>query len=370
MESFWDIINVPLGWLIKLCYDIIPNYAVSLIIFALMIKILLLPLSLKQHKNSLKQASLRPREAAIVKKYKNRTDRNSQQKKQEEIQRLYQAENYNQFAGCLPLLIQFPLIICIFNIVKSPLRYLCGLGSDVVKLITDKAGTVDQIQALNALRADFGAYSPLHESIAALDPSGLPSFSIFGVDLASTPADGVAWLLIIPVLNFLATFFSTKVIRKLSYKSPQMESQDASSTASLKIMEFTMPLLTTFIAYNTPGVIGIYWIYQSILGILQQFLLVKWKPYPVFTEEDYKDAERLMMGKPLKKKKKIQGEEKDPNRPRVRSLHHIDDDEYNAKVVESEEQKKARSENKDGVSGDGMLSPFPMKDYSDKKTNK
>lgn len=358
MEKFSDILNVPLGWLINLCYSFTKDYALALLFFAVIIKVVLLPFAIKQHGNSLKQARLRPKEAAIVKKYAGRTDRVSQQKKQEEIQRLYQSENYSQFAGCLPMLLQLPVIMCIFSVVKSPLRYICGLPSSVVKLITDKAGTVDQIAALNIARENFADYSGLHESIAALE-GRLPDFYTFGVDLSKTPKLGLDILIIIPIITFLATFFSSKIIRKFSYQSPQMQQNSPDAKMSMTIMEFTLPLLSTWITFGVPAVIGIYWIYQSLLGVVQQIVMVKVKPFPVFTAEDYKEAERLVAGKSAKKKKKLETAEKDPNRPRVRSLHHIDDDEYNAKVVDNKEGEKKRN---DASSQNGLLTPMPMKD--------
>ena len=87
------------------------NYLLVLLIFAVLVEILMLPLGIKQQKNSIKQARLRPKEMAIRKKYAGRTDAVTQQKMQAEIQELYRKENFNQFAGCLPMLIQLPIIL-------------------------------------------------------------------------------------------------------------------------------------------------------------------------------------------------------------------------------------------------------------------
>ncbi len=360
MEKFSDILNVPLGWLINLFYSFTKDYVLALLFFAIVVKLILLPFGIKQHSNSLKQARMRPKEAAIVKKYAGRSDRVSQQKKQEEIQRLYQSENYSQFAGCLPMLIQIPIVMCIYGVVKGPLRYICGLPSSVVKLITDKAGTTDQIAALNIMRDNFSEYAGLHESIAALEGK-LPDFYTFGIDLSKTPQIGLNILILIPILTFVATFFSSKIIRKFSYQSPQMQQTSPDAKISMTIMDFTMPLLSTYITFKVPAVIGIYWIYNNLLGVLQQIIMVKLRPYPVFTAEDYKEAERLIAGKSVKRKKKSETVEKDPDRPRVRSLHHIDDDEYNAKVVDTSESEKK----KEKTSESGLLSPMPMKDARD-----
>jgi len=126
------------------------------------------------------------------------------------------------------------------------------------------------------------------------------------------------------------------------------------------IMDFSMPLMTLFFAFNMSAAIGVYWIYQNLLSLLQQFIMVKVKPFPKFTEEDYKEAERELNGK--KKKQNKINLKKDPDRPRVRSLHHIDDDEYNAKVVDTEKKPE-------GVKSD-FITPVPMKDYSDKPSGK
>ncbi len=100
MSSIWDIINIPLGWIIKISYSLTHNYAVALFLFALILQIILFPLGIKQQKNSVKQASLRPKEMAIRKKYAGRTDKPTQQKLNQEIMELYQRENLNPVGGC------------------------------------------------------------------------------------------------------------------------------------------------------------------------------------------------------------------------------------------------------------------------------
>ncbi len=367
MESFWDILYVPIGALLRLCNAISPTYLITLLIFSVLIKLVMLPLGYKQHKNSLKQASFRPKEMAIVKKYQNRNDRTSMQRKQEEIQRLYQSEGFSQFGGCLSLIIQLPIIFCIYQVVISPLRYICGFSTDVVNAIMKQAGATRQIDALNALRANFDAYKGIEGFPADYAVSDLPNFNLFGINLSDTPQFGINWLLLIPIFSFLATFLSTRITKKFTYQPPQVTLNKGSENEnmSMKIMTLIMPLMTTYISFTVPAVIGIYWIYQNLLGILQQYAFYKLRPFPTFTEEEYKEAERLIAGK-QKKQKYREKKNLDPNRPRVRSLHHIDDDEYNSHVVETEEEKAARKMS-DKRDSDGMLTPFPMKDYSEKK---
>lgn len=359
MEKISDIINVPLGWMLNTFYNIFGNYLIALIFFAVVIKIILLPLGIKQHSNSIKQAKLRPKESAIVKRYQNQKSQAAQQKKQAEIQKLYESEGYNQFAGCLPLIIQLPIIMCIYSVVRSPLRYLCGLSTDIVNKILEVAGTKDQIVALNTMRTDFATYAGIDPAVAALE-GNLPTFTTLGFDLSQTPQFALNVLVLIPIITFITVFVTSKLTKKLSYQSPQMQQQTPDVKLSMTIMDLVLPLLSTSITFSVPAVIGVYWIYQNLLSLLQQYIMVKVRPFPVFTEEDYKEAERELNGK--KKKTNKINLKKDPDRPRVRSLHHIDDDEYNAKVVETEEKKE-------GVKSD-FITPVPMKDYSDKPSGK
>ena len=360
-----DFINKPIAWLLNVCYDMTSSYVLALLVFAFFVKIILLPLGIKQHANSLKQASLRPKEAAIVKKYKGRNDRQSQQKRQMEIQEIQQRAGYSQLAGCLPLLIQLPIIIFIYNVIRSPLTYLTGFTKATVTAVKNvaapllgiEAGKLDEIAVLAHMNDNF----PLYEGIEGVTKDALPKFVELGLDLSQTPQFGANILMLIPILTFLLTFMSSKLTRKLSYQSPVMEQQSGDAKFSLLLMDLMLPLLSTWITFSVPGVIGVYWMYQSVLGVLQQFIMVKIKPYPVFTEEDYKEAEREILGK----KKKIRtgrNKDKDPDRVRPRSLHHIDDDEYNAHVVDNGKTDEGITES---ASANGLLSPMPMKD--DKK---
>ena len=358
-----DFINVPIAWLLKLCGTITANkYVFTLLCFAVVMKLLLAFLGVKQHKNSIKQARLRPKEAAIMKKYKGRNDKASQMKRQQEIQELQQSGGYNQFAGCLPMIVQLVLVLFIYNIIRSPLTYLTTLSEETIKTLMGEgfANTKDEINAINYLYWNFSEVAAKIPEVASeLTRETLPNFFLFGIDLAKNPMLGLNWLVFIPILTFTFTFLSSKLNRKLMYQSPQMQSQGADAKMSFMIMDFALPLLSTYITFSVPGVIGIYWIYQNLLGVLQQFIFVKLMPYPTFTEEDYKEAEREILGK---KKKKVVKVVKDPDRPRVRSLHHIDDDEYNAKVVDDGTDHTVYTE----TDADGMLMPVTKNDKNTK----
>ena len=380
IESFWDIFYVPLGWLMQVCYKIVPSYAVALLFFALIMKVVLLPLSVKQQRNSIKQAKMHPYEKALNKKYQadkinknpqlqTEQDKLRQQKLQAERAEIYERFGYNPLSGCLPLLIQLPLVIIVYNVVRNPLRYLCGIPSSVVTKIkevvvglsdTDKfdaVAKVDEITALNAMQENFESFASI-EGLTITSVKQLPDFSLFNIfDLTVTPQGAPFIYLLIPLLTFIVVFFTGKLTRKFTYQPPR-DDQNPSAEMSMKIMNMTMPLMTVFFSYTMPAIVAVYWIYQNVIGLIQQIAISKVIPIPEITEEEYKAAERVVNGKPAQKKKKQQ---KDPDRPRVRSLHHIDDDEYNAKVVETD----AKDEPKKTASP--FIEPVRTKDYSDKK---
>ena len=354
MSSIWDtIINRPLGWIIEISYRFTHNYAIALFIFALVLQIVLFPLGIKQQKNSVKQASLRPKEMAIRKKYAGRNDKPTQQKLNEEIMELYQRENFNPMGGCLPMLIQLPILFSLYHVVISPLKYICGFGAETIKNIQLKvyeilqaAGTegfeafaegkmVSQINLITKMR-ELGLTNFVGENGQAITESMLPDFTIFGgkLDLSMIPIQHL-WsiLLLIPALTLVVTYGSTWISRKLMY-NPNPEAQN---DISMKIMNLSMPLLSVYISFTVPATIGLYWIFRSILGVLQQFALSKMFPIPKFSEEDYKAAEREANFKALSKNQQ--------KKQKVRSLHHIDDDDYE----QPEQPVDKKPQLKDGV---------------------
>lgn len=385
MGNLFDFINVPLGYIIRFCYTLVPNYLLALLLFALVIKVLLFPLGIKQQKNMVKQAELRPKEAAIRKRYAGRTDRVTQQKMNEEVMKLYQSENYNPMGGCLPLFIQLPIIMSLYSVINNPLKYLCSLSAEAISAITTRVtelynasaltltgisdAVIKKLQAGTALTS-IDIVTLMHGSnfshFTDLLPSGftesqLPNFTAFGglINLAEIPTINPFTLLtLIPILTFVISYASMKLTRMMTY-TPNMD--DPSTRASMKIMDFTMPLFSVWIAFTVPALIGIYWIYQNILSTLQQFILKKMYPLPVFTEEDYKRIEKEMNGTVRREKKK------------VRSLHRIDeedDEEENENKKDEQSDKDSdRKSGKNSVAAQ-LINRAELKDESDKNAGK
>lgn len=131
MNSIMDILYIPFGYIMKFCCLIAGNnYVIALFFFALLLQVVLFPLGIKQQKSQITMAKLRPKEMAIRKKYAGRTDKPTQQKMNMEIQQLYADNGYNPLSGCLPLLIQLPIIIALFTVVRNPITYTVNLGGN------------------------------------------------------------------------------------------------------------------------------------------------------------------------------------------------------------------------------------------------
>ena len=409
-------LNKPIGWLLSLCYKIVPNYAVALLIFALVMKLILFPFGIKQHKNTVKQAKLRPKEQAIRNRYAGRTDKATQQKMNEEIMKLYQQENFNPAGGCLPMILQLVILFALYGVINAPLQYVTNLDKttisnvgmevivsyydgddttlDVSKLsesekkilesfrddivynedgslkLVEKDGvmTLDdvsspftQVGLIRILRNqdDISLFTGTGKLTGAtllpegFDRGDLPNFMLFGnsFDLSEQPSMGLNWMLILPLLTFVFTFGSMKLTRKFTYQPMTQPAGDAG--LSMKIMDFMMPLMSTFFAFQVPGVIAVYWIYQNVFSTLQQVILKFMYPYPTFTEEEYKEAEREM--------NKGVSQKKSSKKSTKRAAHRIDlDDDDATEEIPSVTAPKTEAK------GTHFIPPAALKDESDK----
>jgi len=320
--KIFDIILVPMGYLLKGAYFITGNYLVAILLFSLIMEIILSPLQIKQQKNSIMQAKLQPKVRAITKKYDGRTDQASMQKKQQDIMELYQKENFSPYGGCLPMLIQLPLILALYNVITNPLKYICNVSADTISALQQKLEVVSQIDVIKKVNAG-GGISAFVSEFPGLEGVEFPNFINLGLDLSESPSfDSFGILWIIPLLVFLASFASAKIMRMFTYQPP--ESADVQNSTSMKVMNMTMPLLSAYICFMVPAAIGCYWIFRNIISVVEKFIISKIWPIPQPTEEEIRQAEKEYGAK--NKKKKPQQNENKEGRPPVRSLHRIDFD--------------------------------------------
>ena len=364
-----DFITIPIGYILKFFSNICGNsYILAILLFAILTELIMaLVFGIRQQKNSIKQARLRPKEAAIRKKYAGRDDKPTQQKMTQEIQELYQKEGYNPMGGCLPLLIQFPILIALYNIVIDPLKYICGLSQDAIAQVANIIG-------MDSSRGTMAMLGPIEkmgyeafQNVEGFTPEvfeNMPNLTVFGIlDLSVMPSECMnleaiktvsGWLvLLVPVLTFLSYFFSMKLTRKFSYQ-PVTDTQQSQMGCSNKMMDITMPLFSVFISFGVPAALGIYWIFKSLLGIVKQIILYYAIPLPKFTEEDYKAAEKEVFAR-VDKSDRVEKSGKV-----VRSLHHIDDEDFEdtreaalkhkeALAAQEKEEKEKNAQKKSGL---------------------
>lgn len=374
MENILDILYIPMGYLIRIAYSLTNNYLFAIFLFTLIMEIILSPFGIKQQKNQVKQAMLAPKVAAIRKKYAGRNDQATQQKMQQEMMDMYKAENYNPASGCGTLLIQFPIIICLYNVVVNPLRYISDVPNaqiDALKTFLESQGVEislrnAQIDIINAIRDNVSDYFTI---APALEKAVLPIFKVGPFDLSQIPEisfNPFNWLMLIPVITFVVMILSQKIMQRFTYQDPA--AAEAQNNASMKIMMWTMPLLSVYIEFQMAAAIGVYWIFRSIIQTLERIILYKLIPIPKFTEEDFKAAEKAV-GAPAKVKK-------NENSAPVRSLHHIDDEEYlerqrkKAEALEAENEAAKKEAEENGVTKNENAAPIKNDDRDSYKNKK
>ncbi len=372
----FDFINVPFGYVIRFFYSLTDNYLFAILLFALVMEILLTPLAVKQQKNQIKQAKLQPKVMAIRKKYAGRNDQATQQKMQQETMELYQRENFNPASGCGTLLIQLPIIMCLYNVITKPLSYISNIPKAQITALKEfvtntLGGKIDaknvEIELINFVKNNADKWDQFTaENVApALDGAVLPNFTVMGLDLSQTPMPSLNpfnWLVLIPIITFVVMIASQKLMQKFSYQSP--EAQQAQQGCSMKVMQWSMPLMSVAIEFGLASAIGVYWIFRNIITVIQKIIIAKLMPLPKFTEEDYKEAERQANLSNKQRKRESSGKF-------VRSLHHIDDEEYlerhkeDLAALEEASKPAAKKEVKNTPDAEGKTSsadaPAPIK---------
>lgn len=281
----YDAIAVPFGWLLGQFYHVFNNYFVAIALFALLVKLALLPSAISQQKSSAKQTRLQPKLRRIQERYKGEKD--AQRKIQEEQQALYQREGFNPMSGgCLPLLIQFPVIIGLYGAVYKPLTYclripevtLTKLGELLTKAVPDLSATqtgraveitvIDNIDKIWKSAVSAGIDEKLLNSIKEF---GAKEFTIFGkYSLSANPTfKPLTLLALIPILSFLTSLASSLI----SFIRSKKSNPNAANNATMGCMTFGMPLFSLYFVTMFPAAIGIYWIINNVYSFIQTLLV-------------------------------------------------------------------------------------------------
>ncbi|TYQ14750.1 UNVERIFIED_CONTAM: YidC/Oxa1 family membrane protein insertase [Acetivibrio alkalicellulosi] len=243
------------------------NYGVALIIFAITTRFLMLPLALKQIKSSARMQELQPQMQEIQKKYKN-----DREKLNQEMMKFYQEHKYNPMSGCLPILIQMPIMISLFSVIRRPLTYMLrGYDSET---ITDLISKVPEDILIRG-----------YEELSAVSFHGIMDLSFLGVNLGLVPT----WrpeiifgtdtmriylpLFLISVIAAITTYFSSKMMTAMRSKNDKKDKKDDPNAAMQKNMMLVAPFLTFFFSFQFPAGLGLYWTVGNLFQMVQQFLV-------------------------------------------------------------------------------------------------
>lgn len=290
-----ELIGYPLGWIMWLLYQITHNYAWSIVFFTLVTKILLFPLSVKQQKSTAAMTAFQPKLEKLKKQYAN-----NQQKLQEEQMKLYAEEGINPMSSCLPLLIQFPLLYGIFDVVYRPIYHILRAGQPAIDAATNIAREIftrdggkvptyfeyrPEIYIIKEVQKDPSAFAAMNEQFPGfVDKVADFNNKLFGiVDLGDMPSlHPEVWnaaaiiLLIIPIMSGVIqlgmTIYSQIRNKKMNPDAPNM--------AGMNMMLYVMPLFSVWIAFRYPAGIGFYWTMSSLFSFVQSILL-----YKIYTPE-------------------------------------------------------------------------------------
>ncbi|MDE5764711.1 MAG: YidC/Oxa1 family membrane protein insertase [Ruminococcus sp.] len=291
MSSLYDIFGIPFGYLMSWIYKLIPNYAVAIIIFTLVTKILLFPVNYKTQKDAARMRLLQPKLQKIQKSFAN-----NQQRMLEEQQKLYQQEGVNQMASCLPMMIQFFLLFGVIDVVYKPITHILHISKSVRNAAIERASQIatefgivnggraissgdlrNELYTMEALNNHPDKFSDIAENFLNAVSEFSEKFTIFGANLGKTPTlHPEVWnseavvLALIPFLAGLAQLLVSiysMIHQKKTNPVPQ------AGGGCMWGMMLGMPLLSVWWGFTFPAGVGFYWIWSSVFSFLITFAL-------------------------------------------------------------------------------------------------
>ena len=261
-------LTTPFAWIMRSFYNLTGNYVISIFLFTLLFRLIMLPFSIKQQTASAKMARIQPKIKRIQEKYAtNRVKMN------EEMQKLYQKENYNpaSLSGCLPSIIQLLLIFPLIDVIYKPITHIIGLGSDTINSLIEKLGISTNERGFELLI--FG--KPIEDIKAAAGAEVADKIASFnntflGINISDKPEfKHISWLWLIPILACLLQL-------AVSYVSlRQQKASGQAGAGSAGCMLYGMSIFSLFLCFGFPAGMGVYWISSSLIMLIQQLLMNK-----------------------------------------------------------------------------------------------
>lgn len=281
------------------------NVGLCIILFTIVMKTLMIPLTIKQQKTTKLMSVMNPEIQAIQKKYKGKSDQESMQRQNVEIQAVYEKYGTSMTGGCLPLLIQMPILLALYRVIYNIPAYVPSVRvyfdnvvtplmgqadyaqklQEITNIATACGGKLDKFDFTNANRlvdmlykfstAQWGelqALFPVISDVIGQNAAVVERMNTFlGLNMAEAPGWVPSFAWIIPVLAAVSQWFSTKL---MSGNQPSTSADAENPMAqSMKTMTTTMPLFSAFICITMPAGLGIYWIATSVVTIIQQLIV-------------------------------------------------------------------------------------------------
>ena len=282
------------GYILAFLYDLVNNYGLAIILFTVIIKLVLLPLSIKQQRTMKKSSELQEKMKVIQFKYKNNPEKMNQ-----EVMNLYKTENMSPFSGCLTAIIQMLLLLSIFYLVRSPLTFMEKIPTDQLnqyvsqlqeegKSVSNVYPEIDLIREANWLKEK----NPEDENVDKLNLQ----MNFLGLDLSKIPQQNMTdyTVYIIPALYILSSFISIRMTTKMQEKQNKEKQKKAlidgktgeeekentenemdAVMQTNKMMSWMMPIMSISIAFVAPLGLALYWLVSNILMIAERLILNK-----------------------------------------------------------------------------------------------
>ena len=276
------------GYLLNFIYNFIENYVLSIIIFSIVIKNIMIPISIKQHKTLKKSTKIQAKMKEIQVKYKN-----DPQKLNEATMELYKSENMSPFSGCLSAIVQIILLFAVFYLVRSPLTYMKKIDVAIIDKYTtimqqnnlstnSSYPEIELIKEIDNIKNLENDNNQTKEEIKDEELDSLYiNMNFLGLNLAQVPTKSSDWkAYIIPILYVIVSVIAMKITNNMTPKVKKEEGKenddDFDPMAQMnKNMSLMFPIMYLAVALIAPLGLALYWLTNSLLMIVEKIMLNK-----------------------------------------------------------------------------------------------
>jgi len=265
---FQFIANI-FGYLLEWLYNGIgQNYGIALILFTIILRIILLPLTIKQQKSMKKTTELQGKMQEIQFKYKNNPELMNK-----EIMDLYKRENLSPFSGCISSIVQILIILSVFYLVSRPLTYMKKIDPGIIENYRNEISAENDGKISNYYEIE------IIQKKAVQDENIKVNMDFLGLDLSKVPSQNMTDIevYIIPILYVISSIFSIRMTTGKTKKKEQNGSSEPDMTQQMnKSMSYMMPIMAVSIAFVAPLGLALYWLISNILMILERIVINKY----------------------------------------------------------------------------------------------